>query len=559
MTDGRKVKPLILTGASHLYARTLFQFLLSAERHGEDRRCDWLVYDLGLSSGDRQFLKDRFGWAELASFRFSDHPPHVALERGSYAWKPIILGAHAERGGPVFWFDSGTILRMPLDGALQALARQGVWALRSQEPLFRKCDIRVMDATGVPPEVRHVREYAAGAVGFDPRQPLGRRLLAEWAAHAGIEDHIVPAGHPDFHKHDQALLNCLLAKATHEGAFVPTTEEIDICSVHPSPLISTRNFVPNERPLWADPALRAGFALWKAGDRLYHRLRILDDTRVDGWRRRRQDHFSVILRDLRNGRESVVPFPEGYYADPFVTHRDGKLWLFVEAFVYARDRGHLTVMSLDEDLSVTSTQTVEFTPGFVALDCHASFPFMFEMGGETYMIPETHERRAIDLFVCERWPDRWRLVRRLIFGLDTADTMVLQHDGLWYLITSVQGDRPNRHLEIYSTSDLLSGCFTPHPVNKDFIYGSNAHGTGRNAGFIERQADGTFIRLMQDSANYYGESTRPMRIVTLNPHAFHEEPVEKIDFLPGITPGFPTHHATRSGDILAYDTRDRVG
>lgn len=559
MTIGRNPRPLVLTGASHRYARTLFQFLLSAERMGEDRNSDWIVYDLGLGDDDRDFLARRFPWGRLQSFPFADYPPHVRLETGSYAWKPLILARHETHPGPLFWFDSGTILQKPLDDALAALGRQGFWALRSQEPLDRKCDVRVMDAVGVQPEVRHFREYAAGAVGFDPRLPLGRRLLADWAFHAAIEDHIVPQGYAAFHKHDQAVLNCLLARAAFEGRFAQTTEEIDICSARPSRLISTRNFVPNGRPLWADPALRAGFAAWKAGDRVYHRLRIFDDTRIDGWRRRRQDHFSVILRDLESGRESVIPFPEGYYADPFITRRDGQLWLFVEAFVYARDRGHLVVMGIDEQLRVTSTQDVEFLPDFVALDCHASFPYIFEMDGETYMIPETFERRAVDLFVCARWPDRWRLVRRLLSGRDAVDSMLVRRDGLWYLITSVQGEHPNRHLEIHMTDDLLSGCFTPHPVNNRFVYGSNAHGTGRNAGFIQEQPDGSLIRLMQNSNNHYGESIRLMRIVTLNPHEFREEPIEKIDFLPGIVAGFPTHHATRTGNILAFDTRDRVG
>ena len=64
---------------------------------------------------------------------------------------------------------------------------------------------------------------------------------------------------------------------------------------------------------------------------------------------------------------------------------------------------------------------------------------------------------------------------------------------------------------------------------------------------------------MQDSPNHYGEGTRPMRITALTPTEFREEPVDSIDFLPGIIPGFPTHHATRVGNILAFDTRDRVG
>lgn len=273
MANIRRDLVLVLTGADHLYARTLFQFLLSAERTGEHRRSDWIVYDLGLTDEDRHYIHERFSWAAIAAFPFANYPPHVKVGSGSYAWKPLALALHADHDGPVFWFDSGTVLRQPLDEALEEISRQGVWILRSQEPLHRKCDTRVMDAVGVPPEARDFQEYAAGAVGFDTRLPLGRQLLTDWAAHAAIEDHIVPAGYPSFHKHDQALLNCLLAQATHEGRFVPTHAEIDICSTNPSRLISTRNFVPNGRPMWTDPFLRAAAAAWKAGDVLYHRYK----------------------------------------------------------------------------------------------------------------------------------------------------------------------------------------------------------------------------------------------------------------------------------------------
>jgi hypothetical protein len=561
MMTGRDRQPLIVTAADHRFARTLMQLLLSAERWGEDRRAAWLVYDLGLSDADRRQLASRFPWATLQPFPLGNFPPHVAVASGSYAWKPLIIAEAAKRGdGPLIWFDSGTLLKAPVDEALQALAKQGFWGLRSQMPLAQKCDPRVLDALEVPLEVRHVREYAAGAVGFDLATPLGRHLVEAWARHALIPGHIVPENYPPYHKHDQALLNCLLAKAMFAGDFEPTLQEIDISSAHPSSMISTRNHVPAGRPLWTDPLYRFASSAWKAGDRLYHRARLFDDTRLDGRKRRRQDHFTVTLRQLPGGRETVIPGPaDGYYADPFITRRDGKLWLFLEEFVYPRDRGFLTVLGLDDGLNVTSTEAVEFLPGYAALDSHASFPCIFEIGGESYMIPETHERRAIDLYVCDRWPSRWRLRRRLRFGVDAADSMLVEKGGLWYLITSVQGSAANRHLEVHYTDDVLSGCFHPHPINNQNVYGGNANGTGRNAGVIGKQPDGTLLRLMQDSPNYYGQGIRPMRVTALSPTEFREEHVDLIDFLPGIVVGFPTHHATRTGDILAFDTRDRVG
>lgn len=560
MTYTGSTQPLLLTAADHRFARTLAQFLLSAERHGEHQRCRWVIYDLGLSDADRALFRKRFNWAELRRFAFEDYPPHVALSSGSYAWKPVaIREASADHRGPIFWFDSGTVLKRPLDAALASLGKQGFWGLRSQTALDLKCDPRVLDALSVPLEVRHIREYAAGAVGFDLSTHLGQQLVEEWGRHALIADHIVPEGYATFHKHDQALLNCLLANAAYEGGFEPTLEEVDISSTSPSKLVSTRNYVRPHIPLWADPLARTHRHLLKSADRIYHQLRHFDDTRIDGWRRRRKEHFSVFVTDLGKGRTASIPGPpDGYYADPFVWQRDGRTWLFVEEFVYARDRGHLSVLALDDDLAVTSATPVNLLPGFAALDCHASFPFIFEHEGETYMVPETHERRAIDLFVCVRWPDSWRLVRRLVFDVDAVDSMLVKERDLWHLITSTQGSRPNRHLEIYSSSDLLSGYFQAHPVNNQDIYGDKVFGTGRNAGCIARNADGTLTRLMQQSRNHYGEGVQPMRIDELSSQQFTEIPALTIDCLPGIERGFPSHHVSRAGDIVAYDTRDRA-
>ena len=551
---------MILTAADHKFARTLAQFLLSAERQGEHCRSRWEIYDLGLSVADRVLLKERFGWAELRSVDLGGYPRHVAVASGSYSWKPILIAAAAKQAeGPMFWFDSGTILKAPLDRALAALKTQGFWGLRSQLPLGLKCDPRVLEALLVPPEVRHVREYAAGAVGFDLDTMLGRRLVEDWGHHALIPAHIAPEDYAPFHKHDQALLNCLLANAMFGGQFEPTLEEIDISSAAPTTSVSTRNFVSNSIPLWADPAVRSMRSVAKTVDRLYHRIRHLDDTRIDGWRRRRKEHFSIHLLDADKAEEVAIQGPPGgYYADPFIWQRDDRNWVFVEEFVYARDRGQLTVLELGHDLTVASAQPLEFTPGYAALDTHASFPFTFDHEGETYMIPETHERRAVDLFVCDRWPSRWRLVRRLLSGVDAVDTMALREDGTWYLVTSTRGAWPNRHLEIYHSTDLLSGRFDPHPINAQGLYGTSQFGTGRNAGIISRNADGALVRLMQNSQNYYGEGLQPMRVIALTPELFAETPAPSIDCLPNIQTGFPSHHISISNSLICYDSRDRA-
>jgi hypothetical protein len=352
------------------------------------------------------------------------------------------------------------------------------------------------------------------------------------------------------------VLNCLLATAAYEGRFEPMEAEIDISSAAPFRGLSTRNFVPDTLPLWADPLARGYSAAAKSADRIYHRLRIFDNTWVDGFRRSRKEHFALkIMRP--DGSMHVLPSPRyGYWADPFIWQKDGQAWIFAEEFSFSRDRGHLVAIGLDSQLAVASVEPVVFTPGYMALDCHASFPFLFEHAGAVYMIPETHQRGSVDLYVSERWPGRWRLVRRLLFGIDAADTMVIRHAGLWYLVTSVQRHLPNRQLEVYFSGDLLSGVFTGHPVNAQGLYGHAAHGTGRNAGFLGGQPDGSLARLMQLSKDFYGEGLSPMKITRLSPDVFAEEEAAEIAWFPGMGPGFASHHASRHGDLVAFDVRD---
>jgi hypothetical protein len=305
--------------------------------------------------------------------------------------------------------------------------------------------------------------------------------------------------------------------------------------------------------------VRGFYNVKKSADQLYHRLRILDNTLVDGFRRSRKEHFTIKIMRTGTGETLTIPSPRyGYLADPFIHIRDRQIFIFAEEFSFAKDRGHLVAIALDNDLAVSSVLPVDFSPGFMALDCHASFPFLFAHDGSIYMIPETHQRGSVDLFVSERWPDRWRLVRRLLFGFDAADTMVLQHEGLWFLITSVERSLPNRQLEIYYTDNLMTGAFTAHPVNARGLYGQARHGTGRNAGFLGRLHDGTLARLMQLSERYYGEGLSPMRISRLSPDEFAEHTVDGIDLFPGMAPGFRSHHASRYGDLVVFDERDRA-
>lgn len=558
--SSRQSRALILTGANRTFFRTLWQFLLSAERTGTDRSCRWRAYDLGMEAGQVGQLRQRFPWCEVLHFPFGDYPPHVALAAGSYAWKPIILADNLiGEDAPVFWFDSGTLLHAALDRPLEIVRKCGFWALRSQQPLERKCDPGVLDRLQVPLEVRHLPEWAAGQIGIDPGHRSAMSLAQDWKRLALDAEAIVPWDAAPYHKQDQSLLNCLLLTACFRGEISPVEDEIDISSWRPYRGISTRNRVEPDAPLWQDSVLRAYRRAYKAGDRLYHRIRHFDETTLEGLNRWYREHFSVHVRNIRTGQTRAIPSPRfGYFADPFIWAYNGSTALFMEEYQFAADKGRLVVMGLSESLEPGQVLPLAFPPYRGRITSHASYPFVFELEGVPHMIPETYQQRSIDLYVCERWPERWTLRRRLMFGVTAVDSMVLNQGGLWWLFTSVAQEDGKLCLEIYFTDDLLAGRFQPHPQNRLRRYADEKNGTGRNAGYLAPGKGGSLFRIMQQSRDYYGQGATPMEITVLSSDDFQEILVPAIPDLPVSIPDLRTHHLSRFGEIIAYDVRDRV-
>ncbi len=553
-------RPLVLSGADSRYFRCLWQFLCSAERKRLSGACAWRIYDLGLHQSQLQSLRQRFQWCEFTKFEFDRYPEHVSMEARSYAWKPVIIADNLTSwDAPVFWFDSATVLHTALELPLATVARNGIWALKSKSPLQTKCDPRVLDALEVPLAVRHLPERAAGALGFDPGHAAAVKLAMDWKRYALNRSLVVPDGAPVYHKQDQSLFNCLLLKAADEGGITLTDDEIDISSARPARDITTRNILSPSIPLWADPLARLWYGAYKKADQFGHRWNEFSSSRLDGAHRWWKEHFTVSVCDVSRGMTRSIPSPRySYYADPFLWRHGGSNWLFMEEYQYAKAVGRLVVLELNDALEPGSPRPLRSTSPSGHIDCHASFPHLFEMNGLTCMIPETSERRSVDLYVCEQWPDRWNLVRRLLFDLDAADTMTLRHDGLWWLITSVRSEEKHRHLEIFFTDDLIRGTLTPHPENVMRRYEDTRYGTGRNAGYLAKSAEGRIMRLMQNSRRYYGEGVSAMEVVELTPRHFVERAVAGIDALPMVSKTFSTHHVSLAGNLLAYDTRDRV-
>lgn len=260
------------------------------------------------------------------------------------------------------------------------------------------------------------------------------------------------------------------------------------------------------------------------------------------------EHYTVYV--THDGETSRLKAPLlSYYADPFVWMHRGQFWVFAEEFRYLHDRGR--IVAIPGKAGATAQ---------VALDLpyHLSFPFLFEEGGELFMLPESRRNHTLSLFVCEDFPGRWRHVHDIFSGVDAVDSVIFRHDGLWWIITSLlHPQQSERSLAIFFCEDFRQQVWTPHPVNGKNRYTDLTQGSGRNGGSVFRHEHNLF-RVMQSSRSHYGQSIEIMQIARLTPQIYEERPASQDDLPLPLRRKGDAHHLSVCGAHVAWDVRDRV-
>ena len=217
----------------------------------------------------------------------------------------------------------------------------------------------------------------------------------------------------------------------------------------------------------------------------------------------------------------MIPPPDRYWADPFVVWRDDRYYVFIEEKIYRKGRGHISCQILDTDGNLQSIQTVLERP------YHLSYPFLFEFGGELYMLPETAQNNTLDLYRCARFPDQWEYAQNLMRDVYAVDATLLEHDGKWWLFANIKEGESGSSLDrlfLFYADTPLTKDWTPHPLNPivDDIKSS------RPAGRILARPDG-LIRPSQDSSRRYGYALNFNHITRLSPTEYEESHLTRLE------------------------------
>lgn len=219
------------------------------------------------------------------------------------------------------------------------------------------------------------------------------------------------------------------------------------------------------------------------------------------------------------GYKIVNPPADRFYADPFLLEKDGKTYLYLEDFRYAEGRALISCAELKENGELGEIVEVLRRP------YHLSYPFVFEHGGEVYMIPETLDNQTIELYRAEQFPYKWTLESTLMEGIFAADTTIFERDGMFWMFTSISNGMysNNDELAIYYARSL-KGPWTAHAKNPVISDVRRARPAGPL--FYDK---GRLIRPSQDCGKAYGYALNFSEVVTLNEQEYEERAVGRVE------------------------------
>lgn len=236
-----------------------------------------------------------------------------------------------------------------------------------------------------------------------------------------------------------------------------------------------------------------------------------------------------------------------FWADPFVYNHQGVNHIFFEELVYKNKKGNISVLKQETDGSYSYLGVV------MDFEYHLSYPFIFEIDGTVYMIPETGSIKSIDLYRCTDFPLRWEFCRTLLHGFKFVDTTVFYYRDRFWLFTSAfkDGVDIDSQLLLFYCDDIIKDDLIEHPANP-IVYGVDR---SRMAGSIFPWRDG-LVRPAQDCSKTYGGAIRFMLIEDLSEDKYSER---QIDQLSPWAVYNGTHTFNRNDDIFVLDARIRYG
>ena len=252
--------------------------------------------------------------------------------------------------------------------------------------------------------------------------------------------------------------------------------------------------------------------------------------------------------NFRNTKR-IKPKSGEEWADPFLINYKDSNYLFFENYEFKNQKGKISFSKI-----INNNITKIFDA--LNLDYHLSYPFLWFEKDCFFMMPESAQKKCVQIWKSKKFPHKWTHYKKLFKGKSCVDTTILDDKaGNRWIFTNMSNDKFDDHnseLYIFKTDKNFNKIIS-HKLNPVIIDSRYA----RNAGNIFYDKRGFLLRPSQKNThNLYGGGLNIRKIKKLNIKEFVEE-------------NFTTHHPNRKKNVniihhlsqnknsFAYDMRNK--
>jgi hypothetical protein len=292
--------------------------------------------------------------------------------------------------------------------------------------------------------------------------------------------------------------------------------------------------------------LAAKQLIWTVSRYLYRLCCQTPHWRI-GWRKLDGPDLFELRRHPEDGWQSLRDDGKRFYADPFPIEIGGSTTLFVEDFEHKIGKGVISAVLFGPEGPIGKPVPV------LERSYHLSYPFVFEMEGEVWMVPESSSARKIELLRATQFPTGWVSEAILVSDVNASDATLVQHEGRWWMFATVKDEDGAFSDALYLWSaPNFRGPWAAHRKNPVLVDIASARPAGRVVSVADQ-----LLRPAQDCRLGYGASLAIARIITLDDDYF-EQQVETI-LRPGpLWAGRKLHTLNSAGGLEFIDGSARA-
>jgi hypothetical protein len=224
--------------------------------------------------------------------------------------------------------------------------------------------------------------------------------------------------------------------------------------------------------------------------------------------------------------QDVTDIQAKFVADPFMIHVAGTWHMFFEVLNSETNKGDIGWATSQNGLS-WNYQKIVLTEPF-----HLSYPSVFSLGGEYYMVPESYKAKAVQLYRAAPFPTTWLPVRNLLEG-PWVDSSLFYFKGQWWMFSNPVAPE-HQVLELFY-ADQITGPWHRHPMSPIV---QNNNRMARSGGKVI-VSENKITRFSQDCAPYYGSAVRAFEISELTTTTYEEI---ELEHSPILFPGQDSWH-----------------